>query len=149
MKIGSTTPDQTGFPQTVSLTVTAKQIADLMTSFVEGGDPVTFASKGGWCWSVDAAPDHRKAHGTFWYAEPAFYEQPGFILKIKTNEDDSGIENAKEHLIGACAFHAGLTKIAADPDYRYALLALVDDEADAAAADIIMQFVVFGKEVFA
>lgn len=141
MKIGSTTPDQTGFPQTVSLTVTSKQIADLMCSFVESGDPVT----AGWVRTISLHKGSVKGLGPNWYAEAAFYEQPGFIFQIETLED----EKLTEHLIGACAFHAGLTKLAASPDYRYALIDLVNDNADASTADIVMQFVVFGKEVFA
>jgi hypothetical protein len=144
MKICSTAPAQAGFPQTIQLAVTSQQIADLMTSFMESGDPVTM----GWVRSVDAhVTDNKGSFGRLWYAEPTFYEQPGFIFKI-TAEDPVN-QAAKEHLIGACAFHAGFTKMAADPGYRYALLALVDDVADAATADIVMQFVVFGKEVFA
>lgn len=141
MVIGHRDPAQPGFPQTVALTVSSKQIADLMTSFVESGDPVTR----GWVQSISLHKGYAAGYGPTWYGEPGFYEQPGFIFCITTLED----EKPTEHLIGACAFHAGFTKLAASPQYLYALTDLIHDVADASTADIIMQFVVFGKEVFA
>lgn len=147
MKICSTTPVPSGFPQTVTVSydVTPEQIANLMISFMESGDPVTR----GWVKSLTAHAEHKKVcTDPVWYADPKFYQQPGFILRVMTLEDMVR-EKPIEHLIGACAFHAGLTKLAGDPDYRRHFMDLISDNSDASTADIVMQFVVFGKEVFA
>lgn len=136
----------------VSQTVTFKQFASLMVSFIESGDPVTCAKKGGWCWSVTTHDDLIKIckEPHFWYAEAAFWAQPNVIVDIRENHNDSASpDDAKQHLIGHHAIAAGLAKLAASTDYRHHLADLIGDNDDAATADIVMQFICLGGEVYA
>jgi hypothetical protein len=96
----------------IELEIPADRIANMIISAIESGDPVTTASKGGWCWGVfykarDAEPP--KTNGVHWYAMPEFYDNDGLQIEIIEVADENAFQwfyddgSACEALFGAGA----------------------------------------------
>jgi hypothetical protein len=140
---------------TVSLTIPAERIADLMTTFFESGDPVSRS----WCIGVKAGPHSLKAwrkvkteDDSHWYADPKFWSQPEWRFAICEENGDSDVSaSGKWHEIGPSEFVKGLTLLATSKDGAYAkhFADILTDNTDAATADILMQMVCLGEETYA
>lgn len=152
MKIGSAdTP--AGF--TVTSTITFEQFANLMVSFIESGDPVTRC----WCLSVTPGPHSLKAWRKSgptaevgnWYADPKFWALPDWQIAVceDKNEDGDVSASGEWHTIDASAVQKGIAKLAGEADYRHHLHDLLNNDEDAGTADIFMQFICLGSEVYA
>lgn len=79
----------------ITLDIPTERLADLFTSALESGDPVTTASKGGWCWGIywqsrmspdSALPDTGRDP---WYAAVSLYERDDFQIEIVEVADES------------------------------------------------------------
>lgn len=143
----------------ITLKIPAERIANLMTSAIESGDPVTTASKGGWCWGVyyktiDTEPP---AVGP-WYVDPAFWASNFQIQIVEVADEDiydrkldeagniaSG--SLKVHTVCRRHFVEGLTIMA--QKFPHLFGEILNDNSDAPCADIFLQCVLFGEEKFA
>lgn len=143
----------------ITLKVPAERIANMMISAIESGDPVTTASKGGWCWGIyyKTMCTEPPAVGP-WYADPAFWES-NFQIQILEVADENAYDRRGTvadninsgalalHTVKRAAFVHGLTIMAQKfPDLFGEIL---NDNSDAPCADIFLQCVLFGEEKFA
>jgi len=149
MPIGSQTENPAAFAA-IPLTVTAKQIANLMISFIESGDPVTR----GWCEGVylETSGSARIDRHNVWYGETALWAADDWMIRVLEDEDETGDpDQCKAHLISKKEFIAGLTALATAENGAYSkhFNDIISENDDAATADILMQFILFGKEVYA
>jgi hypothetical protein len=121
-----------------------QRFADLLCSFVEGNDPVSQ-----WCTDVALKSSVGATPGIdrHWYAEGKTFEGT-FVFQVTELVDERSGE-LKEHLISQDDVLKGFEKIAANEDYAHHFGNLLSDNEDAATADIIMQFIVFGEEKYA
>lgn len=142
-----------GLHMKIEIEITAQQIANLFISAIESGDPVTTASKGGWCSGIyhqsretdpPAGTDTGKGFGTPWYADPQYYEKP-FVIEVIEVDTDTNDET--RHKITLETMSAGLAKMVKEfPD---AFADLMRDDSDAPCADAFLQAVLFGEEKYA
>lgn len=133
----------------VSLTIPDERIADLMITAIESGDPVTTASRGGWCsglyWhSKDADPPEGDGK-TPWYADPAIWAGDFLIQVIEVDDETTGHETA--HLITRTKMEHGLAVMAVKFGQHFG--DITGDNIDAATADIFLQCILFGEEKYA
>lgn len=141
---------------TVSLTFTHKMLADLVTTFVESGDPVTRE----WCRKVRPAcitAEIARRFGRPWYADVKLYQvQQNETILLITAENDKAPGNF-EKAITMADFTCGLALLAQAKDkkngqpgiYAHHFRDILDESIDATTADIFMQLVIYGEEVFA
>jgi hypothetical protein len=150
LQTGGTDPMQV----TVKYTITPEQISNLMISAIESGDPVTTASKGGWCWGIywrdrNANPPERG----LWYADTTFWgNKPRIQIVEVSDEDKYDRERDMEGNIasGALKVHtvaAGLATMASK--YPSQFKEILNDNADAPCADLMLQCILFGEEKYA
>src|SRR5689334_23544578 len=100
----------------------SKRLADLMTTAIESGDPVTTARKGGWCAGIywqnveTDPPDNTTEPGFPWYADPKLYERADFTIEVHEVEDetiwDGSLKGIKVHRIDLEAIGRGLALMA-------------------------------------
>lgn len=144
----------------VILNIQADQIANLICSAIESGDPVTTASKGGWCNGIYYHTKSATPPDGNWYIDkPEWYESDDFKLEIhevsdedKWKHDASDKENIRR---GALTIHTidrekiliGLTVMAERFPHSFALI--LQGNTDAPCADVFLQMVVFGEEKYA
>lgn len=143
----------------IELEIPADRIANLMISAIESGDPVTTASKGGWCWGIYyyTINDEPPADG-IWYAEPAFWEKDFQIQIVEVADEDiydrgldmeGNIKSGclKVHTIRRKHFKEGLEKMAKVFPHQFGQV--VRDDTDAPCADALLQSILFGDEKYA
>lgn len=144
----------------LSVNVPAKVIANMMCSAIESGDPVTTASKGGWCngiyWKTKSA---RPPAGAWYYDKPEIYESYDTRLEIHEVADENkwkpgggDAENVKRgalkiHTIARQDIERGLSVMAAKFPEWFAMV--LQDNTDAPCADVFLQCVLFGDEKYA
>lgn len=139
----------------LTIEVTPRQFADLMITFIESGDPVT----NGWCQGVyvhAAGPnthtliESNKRHRP-WYDMEEVFADPTLKLRVTEINDDGGEEGTADidHFVSFSDIGSGLEKLARAKSYSHHLADLLADHGDAATADIVMQFIVFGEEKYA
>lgn len=144
----------------ITLEIPSDRIANMMISAIESGDPVTNASKGGWCMGIyyktmDADPPNGD---TVWYAVPAFWASNFQVQILEVADEDiydrhldvagniaSG--SLKLHTIRRRHFRDGLTVMAQKFPHQFGQI--MKDDTDALCADIFLQCVLFGDEKFA
>lgn len=134
----------------ITLTIKPESIAVLMISAMESGDPVTTASKGGWCDGIyyhtkRSKPPEALGNG-LWYTAPEFYESPDFQIEV-VEVDDETTGHRTGHIITRSNLLAGLKTLAEKFPHHFA--DLLTGNTDAATADIFLQAVVFGEEKYA
>lgn len=80
----------------VTTQVSTRRIADLFVSAIESGDPVTTASKGGWCYGIYWKSKATKPPGgkTPWYDQPALYERKDFQVEVWEVADENAYMRA-------------------------------------------------------
>jgi hypothetical protein len=144
---------------TVKYTITPEQIANLMISAIESGDPVTTASRGGWCWGIYWHERTATPPGDgLWYADAAFwanYPRVQIIEVADENKYDRAADEAaniksgafKVHTVRAAQFRAGLAIMARKFPKQFG--EILNDNADAPAADLMLQCILFGDEKYA
>lgn len=134
-------------PLQVKLEIPASAIANLMISAIESGDPVTNASKGGWCDGIYYRTKKAKPpKGELWYAKAAFYETKDFQIEV-VEVDDEETGHTTGHIITRANLLAGLKTMATKFPDRFAQI--IEDNTDAPCADVFLQCVVFGEEKYA
>ncbi len=134
----------------ITVRISEATIANLMVSAIESGDPVTTASKGGWCNSINTTKlqeerFHNSEKRIAWYANPDFYRN--FCMKILVGEYDEDTGKTKEHTIRLVDVIRGLEVLARK--FPEAFKSILADETDATDADIFLQCVIFGEEKYA
>lgn len=133
----------------VTTEIPTDRIVNLMITAIESGDPVTFASKGGWCdgiyWhSRRATP--LMAGTDPWYARPLVYDAKDFQIEV-VEVDDETTGHKTGHIVRRENILAGLKTMAEKfPNYFAQIL---EDNIDAPCADIFLQSVCFGEERYA
>lgn len=131
-------------PFTVPIEITAQQIADLFESAIDGGDPVTTASRGGWCDGIYLMRNGKQTDD-FPYFEAKTYERH-FVLEI-IEIDDETLNHKTAHKVDRSVIITGLQKMARQFPERFGQI--VTDNIDAPCADIFLQCVLFGEEKYA
>ena len=127
----------------VNVGISPRRIADMFVGAIEGGSNY-------WCSGIflvspgDVAPDDPRTGP--WYDNPRRYEDPA--LKIKVVEEEESAEGAgTDHIIGLAEIAAGL-KVMAEKFPQH-LADIVNEHDDAATADLFLQCVALGDEVYA
>ena len=77
----------------IEISVPEAVIANMITSAIESGDPVTTASKGGWCNGIDLKGGEKiakqfEADGPWWSCAD-LYKNPRCVLKIAEVVDEN------------------------------------------------------------
>jgi len=125
----------------ITIQITPGIIACLFTSAIEGGDPVTTASRGGWCDGIYCP----KAGDRWEYDAPNQYEK-AFTLKV-VEVDDETTGHKTTHTVRMKHVRKGLEIMAKDFPEQFAQV--VRDDIDAPCADLFLQCVLFGDEKYA
>lgn len=130
----------------VTLEVSAQQVADLFTTAIESGDPVTTASRGGWCEGINSADSaHSLPEGEGpWYARPAFWAGDFHVTVVEYDEDTGA---TTDHKLDTARVEAGLLVLV--QKFPSQLAAILGGDADAGTADIFLQCCCFGEEKYA
>jgi hypothetical protein len=131
---------------TITTEISSRRIADLFVTAIESGDPVTTASRGGWCDGIYYRTKQTKPPKGLWYDNPAFFDAPDFQVEI-VEVDDETTGHTTGHIITRTNLLNGL-KVLADK-FPQVFADVVDDNVDAATADIFLQCVCFGEEKYA
>lgn len=137
----------------IAIEITPELIANLMTSAIESGDPVTTASRGGWCAGVYLRGQWEKRIAEldqFWYNDPKLYASDAFTLEILEVIDESKPltkKNLKQHMVMRADFVRGFEVMAKVFPHQFA--DLMNDNADAPCADVFLQAMLFGEEKYA
>lgn len=133
----------------ITIDISAERIAQLFAAAIEGGDPVTTASRGGWCVSIDlvssegfAVPD-----GAWWYTLPAVFGEDVFPAISIVELDDETTGHETTHEVRKANIERGLAVMAAKFPSQFAQI--LEDNIDAPAADLFLQSVLFGEEKYA
>jgi hypothetical protein len=144
----------------IILEIPAECIANMLCSAIESGDPVTTASRGGWCAGIFyRTKGHTPPNGHWYVDHPGFYEQKDFQMQIDEVCDETVYDPAlpdsvnveagglKVHIVRRADLLRGLRVMALKFSEHFA--SVLNDETDAATADIFLQCVVFGEEKYA
>ena len=119
-------------------------ISNMMISAMESGDPVTTASRGGWCVAINNRS--RKAfEGEWWYADPQYFNGPFSFEVVELDDEESG--HVTKHKVRPIDVARGLTVMAMK--FRHHFAKVLADNTDAPCADIFLQCILFGKEKYA
>ena len=132
-----------GISMKIKLDISSEVIANMMTSAMESGDPVTTAARGGWCdgiFVLEGGSNHEN-----WYADPKTYDWP-FVIKI-VEVDDERTGHTIPHLVRQKDMARGLIIMASK--YPHVFKNVLNGDTDAPCADIFLQCTVFGKEKYA
>lgn len=138
----------------ITLEIPNERIAQLMCSAIEGGDPVTTASRGGWCAGIywksakDTPPQFKDRDGKDegpWYAVARFYVRPFRIEIVEVVNETTG--RKKNHYATPQTVRMGLIAMASLYPDQFAQIMV--DNIDAPCADAFLQSMLFGKEKYA
>lgn len=130
----------------ITIDIPTDLITDLIITFVESGDPVTQS----WCasfkydWSVAKLSSKPWNQGP-WYAEDAVWDSP-FSVIVEVIEDESDPNNTTAYILNNAKLEQGLQIMA--EKYPHMFKDIVQDNTDAATADLLMQCALFGEEVY-
>jgi len=132
----------------VNLEISAERIADLMTTAIESGDPVTTAARGGWCsgiyWRTPRATPPLAGKDP-WYARVSYWGGDFQITIVEVDDEVTG--HKTEHVVGKNEFQRGLQVMAQKfPDAFGQIMA---NDIDAGCADLFLQCMLFGEERYA
>jgi len=138
----------------IEIDIPAERIADLLTTAIESGDPVTTAMKGGWCdgihWrSAKATPPailDAIGRPVRWYSAPTLFRGKKWTLQI-VEVDDEVQGTRKRHHVGPRNVREGFKVMARRYPNEFAKV--LANEIDAACADIWLQCILFGEEKYA
>ena len=128
----------------IKITIEAEKLVNLFSSAIEGGDPVTTASKGGWCAGI-YNKKRKRSLDVYWYADAATFAD-GFLFDV-VEVDDETTGHKTTHRIHQGHVRHGLTVMATKFPRQFAQI--LGDNIDAPCADIFLQCVLFGEEKYA
>ena len=128
----------------ITIEISSEKIAHLFTSAIEGGDPVTTASRGGWCAGINWASPQPVPTGA-WWADPANWESIPPLKIIEVDDETTG--HTTTHRVNGIRVRDGLAKMASVFPHRFAQI--LSDEIDAPCADAFLQSMLFGEEKYA
>lgn len=136
------TPAVESLTVNVPVAVTYKQIADLFTTGIEGGDARQ------WLISLHPGPnDCAVVTQGPWYSDSKFWAQESYTLTaVEDVNDDGDPKTGKVHKIGPAEVVAGIELMAREyfghfADWR-------DDNDDAATGDVFLQCVILKDVVY-
>lgn len=125
----------------IEIEVSSQRIADLMTSAIEGGSTY-------WCGGVYLrSPAKRRGTGEEgypWYARKATYEDPDLVIEVV--EDENGMDEGR-HMVTQAELRRGLLLMAGEK-WGHHLGHILNENWDAADADLFLQLVALGDEVY-
>ena len=127
----------------VSTFVNHSRIANLFTSAIEGGDPVTTASKGGWCGGIFWKSQKAEPPAGVWYAKDVTFAGN---FKLEIVEIDEATGRKRSHFITRRHVREGMSAMASVFPHQFCQI--INDEIDAPCADAFLQAVLFGKEKY-
>lgn len=128
-----------------SYTVTGTMLADLMTTFIEGGS--TDWLLGAWC-DPEARTRLAADNGgtTPWYANPEFFKI-GWQMHVSEDEDDTG-EDGTVHVLNAEKLVTGFRLLADQLPTTFQRIIEDDGQYDVNDVDSLIQFSLFGQLVY-
>lgn len=133
----------------ITIEVTPDKIAQPFASAIEGGDPVTTASRGGWCdgiyWKSKNAGAPAGPKGEPWYSNVKFWAGNFKVAIVEIDDETTGHKTT--HRIGPRKVRDGLAVMAREYPHRFA--EILGDNIDAPCADIFLQCALFGEEKYA
>lgn len=124
--------------------IPSEWIANMMISFIESGDPVTCAAKGGWCVSV-ANKSRKKFTGDWWYADPKYFNGSFKFEVIELDDETTGHET--RHVVSSADVARGMAVMVKKFPHQFGQV--MTEDTDAPCADIFMQCCLFGEEKYA
>ena len=142
----------------ITLEIPTARIVQLMCSAMEGGDPVTTAAKGGWCWGIYWHSRKAEPPAGIWYADEKFMGGQ-FRLQIIEVADENLYDRGKDmegniksgsfkvHTVTDKSFVKGLAVMAEKFPHQFGQV--MTDDIDAPCADAFLQSMLFGDEKYA
>lgn len=132
----------------IGISISYQRIADLMATFFESNDPVSASWYRGASVPIELRKLARKTQMP-WYADPATWAEPDLVITLKVDKpthDDTGVR-----YIRLRDLQRGFAALATVQDgaYVHHFADIMADNVDAGTADIFMQMVCFGEEVYA
>lgn len=138
----------------IEVTVTSQVIANLMTSAMESGDPVTTGARGGWCdrinlifievtWS-SSQPIADYVGKPSWYSEPEVYDNSFLIEVVEIVDENNGTKVT--HQVTRDKMRKGLTIMA--NQFPSVFAQIFEEDIDTACADLFLQLILFGEEKY-
>lgn len=126
----------------ITINIPSQRIADLFTTAIESGDPVTTARKGGWCSGIDRVLPSGRLDDKPWYQNASTFERDD--LKIQIVEiDDENTGHETKYTFGLRHIREGFIRMA--QKHACDLADLLTENDDAATADIFLQLMTFGE----
>lgn len=119
-------------------------IVNMMTSFIESGDPVTCARKGGWCVAV-FNKSNKRTKADWWYSDPNYFTSAFKFEVVELDDETTGHET--RHTVHEGDMTRGLAVMA--QKFPHIFRQVLEDDTDAPCADIFMQCILFGEEKYA
>jgi hypothetical protein len=123
----------------ITLEVPTHIIANMMTSAMESGDPVTTS----WCGEINLLDGPRGRN--WWYGDPNLYAGDFAIEIIELDEEITG--HTTTHSVRPADMVRGLTIMATK--FPHLFSRVLTDNTDAPCADIFLQCTLFGEEKYA
>jgi hypothetical protein len=142
----------------IQLEIPADRIVSLMCSAIEGGDPVTTARKGGWCWGIYWKSMKGNQPDGYWYADQTFLGGK-FRLQIlevadenlydRDTDEAGNIKSGafKLHTVTDKSFVKGFAVMAQKFPHQFGHV--MTNDIDAPCADAFLQSMLFGEEKYA
>lgn len=142
----------------IALEIPTNRIVQLMCSAIEGGDPVTTASKGGWCMGIYWHSMKSNPPAGCWYAEEKYFGG-AFRLQVLVVEDENLYDrqateaaniksgSLKVYTVTEKDFAKGFRVMAEKFPHQFSQV--VQDNIDAPCADAFLQSMLFGDEKYA
>ncbi len=123
---------------TTQTNITYEQVSNLFVSAIEGGGSTY------WCQGIKPTPGSAcdKACSDLpeiWYANPAFWERDDVEVQVLDDED-------QVHIIRQANIMVGLQKMASQRPTQFA--DIINENDDAGTADIFLQLVALGEEIY-
>jgi hypothetical protein len=137
----------------IEIEIPTSRLVQLMSSAIEGGDPVTVAAKGGWCAGIylrGSWEKRMKELNEFWYSDPKLYASNEFTIEIVELVDESkpaSGRNLKKHRVNQESFVSGLAIMAKKFPHQFSQV--MRDDIDGPGADAFLQSMLFGDEKYA
>lgn len=129
----------------IQVEIPTEQIARLIQTAIESGDPVTTASRGGWCDGIYWRSADQPPPDGLWYAEKENFAGAFQLSVHEITDEKTG--RKKKHVLTPAKMATGLsTMLTLFPTHFTRIL---DDDIDAPCADIFLQCCLFGEEKYA
>jgi hypothetical protein len=124
----------------IEIIITGERIAALLSSAIEGGDPVTTKSRGGWCEGVYWKSKRHNPPAGNWYADASNFRGAFSLTVHEYHEEDDSVTRHK--LDEEKARHGLELMAAAHPSF---FAQITGDNIDAPCADAFLQLSLFSE----